>query len=80
VRTFIFAGSLGEAKEYQNRNCLFGADILLSDYPLMGVRECEVHLVGTYQRNSAWEAIRIRLTTLRMFGSVQVHVEEWSHD
>ncbi len=61
MRTFIFAGTPVEAMKYRDRNCLFDADILLSDYPLMGTRGCEVYLVGTYQSNTVWETVRIRV-------------------
>lgn len=80
MKTFIFAGSIEEADEYRNRNCLFGADVLLSDYPLISTRGCEVHLVGTYQRNPAWESVKFRLEILRSLNEVQVHVEEWCRD
>lgn len=80
MKTFIFAGTPDEAKDYQNRNCLFGADMLVSDAPLIATRECEVHLVGTYQRNPMWWAVRYRLEAERRFKGVVVHVEEWCRD
>jgi hypothetical protein len=39
---------------------------------------CEVHLVGTYQRNPQWEAVRAEINALRNFGMVTIHIEEWA--
>lgn len=80
MKTFIFAGSIEEADGYRNRNCLFGAEMLLSDYPLISPRVCEVHLVGTYKSNPVWESVKTRLEVLRSLDCVQVYIEEWGRD
>lgn len=78
MKTFVFGGTREQAESYKNRNFLFSAALVKDSRCLIGVGPCEVHLVGTYKRNPEWEAVRREIGTLRDFGLVTVHIEEWA--
>ena len=78
MKTFIFGGTRKQSESYKNRNFLFSAALVKVSRCLVGAGECEVHLVGTYKRNPEWESVRREIGTLRDFGLVTVHIEEWA--
>lgn len=78
MKTFIFGGTREQSELYKNQNSLFSAVMVRDSRCLVGVDACEVHLVGTYQRNPEWGAVRENIRALRTLGVVTVHIEEWS--